>query len=256
VIDILLQLAPAVVAAILAITLHEAAHGYAALALGDDTARLAGRLSLNPLRHVDRVGTILLPGFLLIFQLLTFGRVMFMFGWAKPVPVSAWKFRDPRRGMAVVACAGPAMNFLLAYIGALLFPLPSGPVPPGVDPLDVAELALAQHPIIGPFLFYFILTNLVLGLFNLLPIPPLDGGRIAVGLLPLPLARRWAQLERAGIVLVVLLVFLLPPALREFGIDFDPFRDTLAAVLPWAFRVLFTLSGHAIGGAAAGMQHV
>ena len=106
----------------------------------------------------------------------------------------------------------------------------------------------------APFLFYFMLTNLVLGLFNLLPIPPLDGGRIAVGLLPLPLARRWAQLERAGIVLVVLLVFLLPPLLREFGIAFDPFRDTLDAVLPWAFRVLFYLSGHAIGGADA-VQH-
>src|ERR1700728_2763427 len=153
-------------AAILAITLHEAAHGYAALALGDDTARLAGRLSLNPLRHVDRVGTILLPGFLLIFQLLTFHRVLFMFGWAKPVPVSAWKFRDPRRGMAVVACAGPAMNFLLAYIGALLMPLPSGPMTAGIDSLDLAEVALAQHPIVAPFLFYFILTNLVLGLFN------------------------------------------------------------------------------------------
>ena len=102
--------------AILAITLHEAAHGYAALALGDDTARQAGRLSLNPLRHVDRVGTILLPGFLLIFQLLTIHRVVFMFGWAKPVPVSAWKFRDPRRGMALVAVAGPAMNFFLAWV--------------------------------------------------------------------------------------------------------------------------------------------
>jgi Zn-dependent protease len=257
VIDILLQLAPAVVAAVLAITLHEAAHGYAALALGDDTARLAGRLSLNPLRHVDRVGTILLPGFLLIFQLLTLHRVLFMFGWAKPVPVAAWKFRDPRRGMAVVAIAGPAMNFLLAYIGALLmgFVLPSGPFPPGVDPLDLVEMALAQHPIVAPFLFFFMLTNLVLGLFNLLPIPPLDGGRIAVGLLPLPLARRWAQLERAGIVLVVLLVFLLPPALREFGIDFDPFRDTLDVVLPWAFRVLFFLAGHAIGAGDAA-QHV
>jgi Zn-dependent protease len=252
VIDILLQLAPAVVAAILAITLHEAAHGYAALALGDDTARLAGRLSLNPLRHIDRVGTILLPGFLLIFQLLTFHRVLFMFGWAKPVPVAAWKFRNPRRGMAVVATAGPAMNFFLAYLGALLLPLPAGPLPPSVDPLDVA---LLQHPILAPFLFYFILTNLVLGLFNLLPIPPLDGGRIAVGLLPLALARRWAQLERAGILLVVLVVFLLPPALREFGIDFDPFRDTLDAVVPWALNVLFFLSGHGADGAAA-VQHV
>ena len=110
--DIVVQLALAVIPAILAITLHEAAHGYAALALGDDTARRAGRLSLNPLRHVDRVGTILLPGFLLLFQLLTIHRVVFMFGWAKPVPVSAWKFRDPRRGMAVVAVAGPGDELL------------------------------------------------------------------------------------------------------------------------------------------------
>lgn len=244
-IDVLLQVVPAVIAAVLAITLHEAAHGYAALALGDETARLAGRLSLNPLRHVDRVGTILLPGFLLISQLLLAGHVMFMFGWAKPVPVSAWKFRNPRRGMAVVATAGPAMNFLLAYVGALLMPLPSSRSPLGVDPLDLAVL---QHPVVAPFLFYFILTNLVLGLFNLLPIPPLDGGRIAVGLLPLPLAQRWAQMERTGIVLVVLLVFLLPPALREFGIDFDPFRDALDTVVPWAFNVLFYLSGHGAGG--------
>ena len=104
-------------------------------------------------------------------------------------------------------------------------------------------MALAQHPIVAPFLFYFMLTNLVLGLFNLLPIPPLDGGRIAVGLLPLPLARRWAQLERAGIVLVVLLVFLLPPALREFGIDVRPLPRHAGRVVPWAFHVLFFLAG-------------
>src|SRR3954454_17126641 len=97
------ELLAAVLASVIAITLHEAAHGYTALALGGDTARQAGRLSLNPLRHVDRVGTILLPGFLLIFQLLTIHRVLFMFGWAKPVPVSAWKFRHPRQGMAMVA---------------------------------------------------------------------------------------------------------------------------------------------------------
>ena len=136
--DIVFQLALAVIPAILAITLHEAAHGYAALALGDDTARLAGRLSLNPLRHVDRVGTILLPGFLLIFQLLTIHRVVFMFGWAKPVPVSAWKFRDPRRGMALVAVAGPAMNFFLAWVAALLLPAPQAMAGTGVDYLDAA----------------------------------------------------------------------------------------------------------------------
>jgi len=250
--QILTQIVPAVIAAVLAITLHEAAHGYAALALGDDTARLAGRLSLNPLRHVDRVGTVLLPGFLLIFQLLAFHRVLFMFGWAKPVPVGAWKFRDPRRGMAVVASAGPLMNFFLAWVGALLMPLPAGPLPPGVDPLDTA---VAQHPLVGFFLFYFMLTNLVLGLFNLLPIPPLDGGRIAVGLLPLSLAKVWARLERGGILLVLLVVFLLPPLLAQFGIVFDPFQAALEAVVPWAFHILFLLSGH---GASLGqaVQHV
>ena len=251
--DLVLQLAIAVIPVILAITLHEAAHGYAALALGDDTARNAGRLSLNPLRHVDRVGTILLPGFLLIFQLLTFHRVLFMFGWAKPVPVAAWKFRNPRRGMAFVATAGPLMNFALAYLGALVMPLPAPPYPPNISILEVAGFA-AEHSMVAAFCFYFILSNMVLGLFNLLPIPPLDGGRIAVGLLPLELARAWARLERLGILLVILVVFLLPPLLREFGIDFDPFRDTLDAVVPWAFRVLFYLSGHDLEG--AGVTHV
>ena len=105
--------------------------------------------------------------------------------------------------------------------------------------------SIAQHPIVGTFLFYFMLTNLVLGLFNLLPIPPLDGGRIAVGLLPLELARRWAQLERYGIVLVILVVFLLPHLIPGF----DPFGDALNTVVPWAINLLLRLSGHDIGGA-------
>jgi len=229
-IDLILPFALAVIATVLAITLHESAHGYAALAMGDDTARQAGRLSLNPLAHVDRVGTILLPGFLLVTQLLTLGRVVFMFGWAKPVPVSAWKFRDPRRGMMVVAAAGPAMNFLLAWIGALGFHL---------TPLLGGEaLKLAWT-----FLFYFILANLVLGVFNLLPIPPLDGGRIAVGLLPATAARAWARLERAGILIVLLLVFLLPALLREFGVEFDPVAALITNVGFPVFRLLVWLGG-------------
>jgi Zn-dependent protease len=239
--NLALQLALAVVPAILAITLHETAHGYAALALGDDTARRAGRLSLNPLRHVDRVGTILLPGFLLIFQLLTLGRVLFMFGWAKPVPVSAWKFRDPRRGMMLVAAAGPLMNFALAWLAAALLPRPELAMPGTEGYLDAV---LSQYPIVGTFLFYFILVNLVLGLFNLIPIPPLDGGRIAVGLLPIRAARAWAQMERAGIIVVLLVVFVLPSLLGEFGIQFDPFHAVLGNVVPWAIHVLLTLSGH------------
>lgn len=231
-IDLLPQLALGAIAVILAITLHEAAHGYMALALGDDTAKREGRLSLNPIRHIDRVGTIIVPGILLASQLILAGRIMFMFGWAKPVPVSPWKFRDPRRGMAIVAIAGPAMNFFLAWIGALLVH-GSG-----------ADITGAAAPMVLQFLSYFMLSNLVLGLFNLLPIPPLDGGRIAVGLLPLQLAIAWARLERAGIVIVLMAVFLLP-----WATGYDPVGDALHNVLPWAFRTALWLAGHDLGGA-------
>ena len=226
----LFQLALAVIPAVLAITLHEAAHGYAALALGDQTARNEGRLSLNPLRHVDRFGTIILPGFLLISQLLTIGRVEFMFGWAKPVPVNPWAFPNPRRGMMWVAMAGPAMNFFLAWLSAMAM-RPIG------EPSGMFELAVQL------MLLRFIVFNLVLGLFNLLPIPPLDGGRIIVGILPLPLAKAWAEIERFGIVIVLGMLFVVPLLARELGIDFDPVRDGLGAVLPWAMRLIFTLAG-------------
>ena len=224
--NMFLELALAIVPAVLAITLHEAAHGYAALALGDTTAKDAGRLSLNPIRHVDRMGTLIIPGILLVTQLLLPPhRVSFMFGWAKPVPIGAWRFKDPRRGMAIVAVAGPAMNFFLAWLAALILPE-------------------ATNELLGQFLFYFILTNLVLGLFNLLPIPPLDGGRVVVGLLPLELARLWAGLERYGILIVLGAVFLLP---RITG--FDPVGDVLGTVLPWAFQTIFMLAGHDLHGA-------
>jgi Zn-dependent protease len=224
---------------VIAITLHEAAHGYAALWMGDDTARQAGRLSLNPLRHIDRFGTILLPGFLLLSQLLTIGHVAFMFGWAKPVPVAAWRFRDPRRGMMVVAAAGPGMNFLLAWIGAVALHLA-----PLMSSMQGAQALLLT------FLFYFMLANIVLGIFNLLPIPPLDGGRIAVGLLPEAAARVWARTERAGLLIVLLAVFLLPTVLRQFGIAYDPVRSLLGSVTEPVFRVLLTLAGRPAAGMA------
>ena len=215
--------------------LHELAHGWAALALGDDTARAAGRLSLRPWRHVDRVGTLLVPGALLLGQLATIGRVEFMFGWARPVPVAAWRlhvgdYRSPRRLMMLVALAGPLMNFALAWLAALLL-RPAAALPP--LPAEVA----------GTMLQYFILYNLVLGLFNLLPVPPLDGGRVAVGLLPEALALRWARLERAGITLVLLGVFVLPAVLRQAGVAFDPVRGLLDRVLPAALALVLRLAG-------------
>ncbi len=229
----IVSIAIAVIAAILAITLHEAAHGYAAWALGDDTAKRAGRLSLNPLVHIDKVGTILLPGFLLISQLMTIGRIAIMFGWAKPVPVSAWRFPNPRRGMMFVAAAGPAMNFFLAWLAGL-----------AVHGVDYLPDTMAD----GAFEFIdsFMLMNLVLALFNLLPIPPLDGGRIMVGLLPQEAAKAWAGIERYGIVIVLLLLFILPEMSRDFGHPIDPVRDFLDELLPRARNLILRLSGNVL----------
>jgi Zn-dependent protease len=222
--NFILQAALLIVPLVFAITLHETAHGYAALALGDTTARDLGRLTLNPLKHIDRMGTIILPGILLITQLLTIHRVLFMFGWAKPVPVSAWKFGNPRRGMAIVALAGPAMNFFLAWLTVLVWRL-----------LPDADFGAS----LTKLFFDFITVNLVLGLFNLLPIPPLDGGRVVVGLLPEQLARSWAKLERYGLLIVLLFILVLP---YVFGIN--PINDAFEVILPKAFRLVFWLAGY------------
>lgn len=228
--SVLTTLALAAIPVIVAITLHEAAHGYAAWALGDDTAKLEGRLSLNPLRHVDRFGTLILPGLLILGQVLTIGRVVFLFGWAKPVPVSAWRFKHPRQGMALVAAAGPAMNFVLAWLAALALH-------------GSSELSGQVGVMTDDALTLFMLANLVLGLFNLLPIPPLDGGRIVVGVLPERLAMQWARLERAGILIVLLAVFLVPRALASMGIAWDPVGRLLGDVLPWATMVVYRAAG-------------
>jgi Zn-dependent protease len=137
-----------------------------------------------------------------------------MFGWAKPVPVSAWKFRDPRRGMALVAVAGPAMNFFLAWVAALLLPAPSGIADTG---LGYLEAAIGQNPVLGLFLFYFILTNLVLGLFNLLPIPPLDGWHALLGLVDARTSYNLKPFEQYGFVVLILIIFLAPTFIGQLA---------------------------------------
>ena len=221
----------AILAAVVAITLHEAAHGYAALAMGDTTARDQGRLSLNPWRHVDDMGTLIVPGLLLIVQVLTIGRVEFLFGWAKPVPVDALAMRNPRSGMAWVALAGPAMNFALALLAGLSVHLVSALIWP---------LSPDSAVVLYRFIWLFILSNLVLGLFNLLPIPPLDGGRVVNALLPARAADTYMRLERWGILLVLLLVFVLPRLTH--GID--PVGWLLQSVLGEAIRFVIWATGN------------
>jgi Zn-dependent protease len=212
---------------ILAITLHEAAHGWAADRLGDDTARRLGRVTLNPVRHVDPIGTFLLPGFLLLFAPI-------VFGWAKPVPVQVARLRRPKRDMALVAAAGPALNFVLALLCAWLLLLP---VAIGGD----AGLWLQRN------LLNAILINLVLGTFNLFPLPPLDGGRIAVGLLPRPLAERWAALERYGLLILLALLFLVPLVTRQLGMEVSPIATFVFGVLEPAVAVVAALSPWSAG---------
>lgn len=217
----------------IAIILHELAHGAVAYWLGDHTARWAGRLTLNPLKHIDKMGSIIVPLVLAVGQMLSIGRIAFLYGWAKPVPVNPvnlrlGNYRNPRRLMAIVAIAGPLTNFALALIGGLL-------LHPAVQMQSIQSIQ---------FLSYFIEINLVLGLFNLIPLPPMDGGRIAVGILPLPLAIKLAGAERIGIAAVLLVLFVLPLVLEQFGIYFNPFNEVMGLVLPAAERVVLTLTGN------------
>ena len=179
---------------IFAITLHEAAHGYAARHFGDTTAWVAGRISLNPLRHVDPVGTLLMPALILVTSYFAAGTAM-LFGWAKPVPVNFRRLHDPLRDMMWVAAAGPAANLAMALGWAALLKLAV------MLPDNMYTLPLGQMSVTG------ININLVLMVLNLLPLPPLDGGRIAVSLLPYRLAVPFSRLERWGFPILLLLLF-------------------------------------------------
>ena len=182
---------------LLAVTLHEVAHGWMALKLGDTTAFAQGRLSLNPLRHVDPVGTVLVPAILLLAG-------GFIFGWAKPVPVDYSRLRDPRRDMAIVAVAGPAANLVMALGWAALLKVAAA----GHELLPAAIVVpLSYMGLAG------VMVNIILAVLNMIPVPPLDGGRVATGLLPIGPARVLARLEPIG--LIVLLVLLVSGVLGQ-----------------------------------------
>ena len=202
---------------LLAITLHEAAHGYVARHFGDPTADQAGRITLNPLRHIDPVGTLLVPASILALSSL-FGAGGILFGWAKPVPVNFSRLRNPKADMLWVAAAGPFTNLIMALGWAILFRI-ALIGEPGAYTLPLLKMADAGMQI-----------NAVLMVLNLLPLPPLDGGRSAVSLLPYPLASKFAQLERWGFPILLLLLFT-----GILGLVMSPLVQMLAGLIETLF---------------------
>ena len=227
--DMILQAAALIVPLIFAIVFHEVAHGLMARRLGDPTAQEQGRLSLNPLKHVDPVGTVLVPGALKLMGLP-------VFGWAKPVPVNFARLDHPRRDMMLVGAAGPGSNLVMAAIAALVLGLVQRPYGGAQELAGVMGFIVLN-------LFNFISINVFLALFNLLPIPPFDGSHIVEGMLPPAAARRYGALRKYGFMLVIVLIVVLPQLISGF----DPVGFLIGRPVTWLFQQYLALAAGVAG---------
>jgi len=210
---------------IIAITFHEAAHGFVAHRLGDNTAWQLGRVSFNPLKHIDPFGTVILPGILLV------SHAPFLFGYAKPVPVNFRNLSHPRTDMVWVALAGPATNILLALAAALAF-----------HGLGLVPANGAQW--VADNLQNALIINVILAVFNMLPIPPLDGGRVAVGLLPNFLAVPLSRLEPYGLLILIGVLLLLPILGSQLGLNLDVISTIVRTVTGYVIQFLLVVTGN------------
>jgi len=213
-----------IVPVLISVTMHEAAHGYAANLLGDDTAKKLGRVTLNPFKHIDRFGTVILPLLLILIK------SPFIFGWAKPVPVMFHRLKNPLRDMVIVAIAGPLTNIALAIISASILSM-------------MQNLSLLDNLWLVRTLINFIFINIILAVFNMIPIPPLDGGRVAVGLLPKYFSYQLAKLERYGLFIIIGALFILPLLGKQIGIPLEPIHWFIQYVSNFLLTIISFLTG-------------